>query len=967
MKKLLLLFLLFTGFCKAQIINIPNPDFKDMLVNAGPNDWIAFTSLAEDAPAVVIDTNQDGQIQTTEAALIVKLNLENHNLQGGIVGITSFVNLVDLNMDFCNLVSADVSNMPNLKFLRVRENDDLANLNVTGNAQLQEIDCTYAFELTALDLTGLTNLKKLTANRCNLTSLNLSPVPNLEMLGVHTNQLGALDVSVTPNLKSLSCSNNHLTTLNVSSLTQLESLDCSTNNLTTLNLGTISNLTILGCSSNQLTSLNLSSLDNLTRLGCAENPLGSINLTPLVHLTDLDCSGNQLTTLDLSSQTQLEMLICSSNQLTTLNTAPLINMGHLNISSNLFSAIDLSPMPALGHFNCGYNQFMAYTFPADNVIQEFYCTGNPGAILDLAGLSDLEDLRCGGAQLTSIISTQPNPVYMMRVEDSPLLTTFDSSNLVDLHEVNFGVNALQALDISQNPGIMINSSDPFNDLTYINAKNGHDDSFGWGLLGAPNLEYICADEFEMTELALDFPGVSVNSYCSFVPGGLNNSISGNIIFDGNNNGCGSGDAPLLFTRFNVTHNSESGSAFSNTTGNYAIFTQDGSYTLTPIVENGSFFTFSPPSATITFAAVNGQTFMQSFCVTPNGIHADAEIMIVPLGAARPGFDAHYKLIYKNKGNQVLNGNIVLTFDDTRTDFVSATPAINSQSVNTLSWGYSNLAPFEVRSIDFTINLNGPMETPPLNDADILDFNADMVFVIPDNAPFVTSAQLHQIIVNSLDPNDKTCLEGNTISPDMIGDYVHYNINFENIGTAPAQNVVVKDAIDTSKFEIETLQVTYASHPVETRVNGNIVEFMFENINLPGTSGQNKGNVVFKIKTKPTLVLGNSISNKAEIFFDYNFPIETNAATSTFSLLKNDEFKTDATIGIAPNPAKNKVNVKADSNIKSIQLFDGQGRILQTSTQNNREVSFDISGKSNGVYFLKITTEKGTKTEKLIKN
>lgn len=423
---------------------------------------------------------------------------------------------------------------------------------------------------------------------------------------------------------------------------------------------------------------------------------------------------------------------------------------------------------------------------------------------------------------------------------------------------------------------------------------------------------------------------------------------------------------MLFTQFNIAHASQSGAASSNMSGNYTIFTQTGSYTLTPIVENSSYFTFSPPSATINFPTLNGQMVNQSFCVTANGIHADAEIVIVPFSTARPGFDSHYKLIYKNKGNQVLNGTIALTFDDARTDFVSATPTVNSQTLNTLSWNYSNLAPFEVRSIDFTINLNGPMETPPLNDGDMLDFSTDMVFIIPDNAPFVTSAELHQIIVNSLDPNDKTCLEGNTISPDMIGNYVHYNINFENIGTAPAQNVVVKDAIDTGKFEIETLQVTYASHPMVARVNGNIVEFMFENINLPGTSGDNKGNVVFKIKTKPTLVLGNTISNKAEIFFDYNFPIETNEATSTFTLLKNNEFKTDTTIGVAPNPTKDKVKIKANSNIKTLQLFDIQGRLLQASTESNTEVSLDLSAKSNGIYFLKVTTEKGSKVEKILK-
>jgi hypothetical protein len=42
----------------------------------------------------------------------------------------------------------------------------------------------------------------------------------------------------------------------------------------------------------------------------------------------------------------------------------------------------------------------------------------------------------------------------------------------------------------------------------------------------------------------------------------------------------------------------------------------------------------------------------------------------------------------------------------------------------------------------------------------------------------------------------------------------------------------------------------------------------------------------------------------------------------------------------------------------------QGRILQTMLGNQKVL--DISDKANGIYFLKITTEKGSKVEKIIK-
>lgn len=52
---------------------------------------------------------------------------------------------------------------------------------------------------------------------------------------------------------------------------------------------------------------------------------------------------------------------------------------------------------------------------------------------------------------------------------------------------------------------------------------------------------------------------------------------------------------------------------------------------------------------------------------------------------------------------------------------------------------------------------------------------------------------------------------------MIGDYVHYKIRFENTGTFPAQNIVVTDLIDISKFDISSLQMIDAFYSCTTRI------------------------------------------------------------------------------------------------------------------------------------------------------
>ena len=73
----------------------------------------------------------------------------------------------------------------------------------------------------------------------------------------------------------------------------------------------------------------------------------------------------------------------------------------------------------------------------------------------------------------------------------------------------------------------------------------------------------------------------------------------------------------------------------------------------------------------------------------------------------------------------------------------------------------------------------------------------------------------------------------------------------------------------------------------------------------------------------------SVTKKGNIFFDYNFPIETNLATTLFQDLVVDQHAIDASISIYPNPTKEVVNVKADSEIRSIIIYDVQDRLLMT--------------------------------------
>ncbi|MCD8518668.1 MAG: T9SS type A sorting domain-containing protein, partial [Flavobacterium sp.] len=180
------------------------------------------------------------------------------------------------------------------------------------------------------------------------------------------------------------------------------------------------------------------------------------------------------------------------------------------------------------------------------------------------------------------------------------------------------------------------------------------------------------------------------------------------------------------------------------------------------------------------------------------------------------------------------------------------------------------------------------------------------------------------------------------------------------------NIVLKICIDLSKFDITTLVPLKSSHDFFTRINGNKVEFIFENINLDFNDATNDGYVLFKIKTLPSLVLGDTFTNNANIYFDYNFPITTNTYTTTVAALSTQDFDFGTYFTLYPNPAKDVLNIQAkqDLKINSIEIYNQLGQIVMAST--NTLNTIDVSNLASGTYFVKINTQKGSANVKFVK-
>lgn len=635
-------------------------------------------------------------------------------------------------------------------------------------------------------------------------------------------------------------------------------------------------------------------------------------------------------------------------------------------SSNISSLAGLEHFFYIDNFTCNSNLLTSFDF--DNLtFIDLSLSGNQISSISIeASKSTINNLVLHDNNFTSFefmpTSSNPNAVKLYMYNND--LTSMTLAGV--FHIVHVQATLLTHLDLSNchvvNVYVGGNSS-----LSSINIKNGHVNTENIIGLTVAGVDYICIDE---GDLQGDFipGGIPVNSYCSFTPGGQFYTLSGMSIFDGDINGCGPSDAASPNMKFNIANGSVSGTVISNTSGSYSIPVQAGTHTITPILENPTYFSVSPASVTVTFPEIPSPA-LQNFCITPNGTHHDVSIIAMPSGAAVPGFDAYYSIKITNTGNQLASGTVQFTYDEAVLDFISASGGDATGTSGQLSILYSNIQPFASQFITLTFNLNSPMETPALNQDDVLQFSATAINTATDESPANNTMAFPQTVVNSMDPNHKTCVEGPTIPPSMVGEYVHYKIDFENLGTFPATNVVVKDMIDTAKFDVATLVPVASSHSFITRITEtNRVEFIFEGINLPFDDANNDGYIVFKIKTLPTLVLGNTFSNTASIYFDYNFPIITNTESTTITALSSPDFDFVNFFTMYPNPAGEMLNLlkTAEITVSSFSIYNMLGQQLIVIPNAANIDSVDISTLGAGTYFLKVITDRGSSAIKFIK-
>lgn len=390
--------------------------------------------------------------------------------------------------------------------------------------------------------------------------------------------------------------------------------------------------------------------------------------------------------------TNVDYLYVHNNNLVTVDLSSLVNLKFLKINDNSLISLDVSDLVNLESIQCYNNQLVS---------------------LDFSGLTNITVINSDNNQLSSLILSDNFELVHLYCENN-LLTSLDASDSSNLLQIQCSSNNLTTLNIKNDSVEFIDFSDN------------------------SSLQYVCIDGAQLIEVEdqiaeYGYTNCYANSLCSFNQGEVFYTLTGNVKYDENNDGCSSIDIDYKDLILTVLDGANSGDLYSNSNGDYHFNVQAGNYSITPTIPNATYFNISPTTTSVAFPDMSSP-YIQDFCITPTGSYPDLKISIETIDSDYD-YTATYRINYSNQGTMTQSGFVNFSFDDNVIDFSSANPMVSEQNTNELIWEFNDLKPFETRSIEFILDFN----VPPINNGDVLNFigniSSDLTEITPSDNVF----------------------------------------------------------------------------------------------------------------------------------------------------------------------------------------------------------------------------------------
>ena len=440
------------------------------------------------------------------------------------------------------------------------------------------------------------------------------------------------------------------------------------------------------------------------------------------------------------------------------------------------------------------------------------------------------------------------------------------------------------------------------------------------------------------------------------------SASGQVYYDRNSNG--QRDADETAWRQTVSLTPGNYMTFPDSAGQYQFFLpQNGTFqaTVDPV---SPYITADPASFTLSTAqnSANGVDIR----LWPTSLALDATVRVREVVGPRFGFRGRLSVSVFNPGT--------LPADSVRVT-LDCGPDFAFQQFFPVPGTADSILSLDLSGPALSVMLSG---LEPLERQDFLADGQLTTFLFPGDTLFcrtevstfpATDIQaannrdsLYWIVSGAYDPNDLTLYPGPQVTttqllPDGSLDLT-FRVRFENDGNAPTDFVRVETEYD-ARLRPETFILGPASAPASVRFLGNHrLELAFSGLRLQPASADSlaaQGFVFFRMRSLPGLKTGDLLSQQAAIYFDFNPPVQTDAATveiTSPSSVTDSSRPEEAGFRTWPNPVRSGQRVYftplAGSANGEVLLTDRQGRVLR---RGDFAEGLELRGLSSGMYWV----------------
>lgn len=434
-------------------------------------------------------------------------------------------------------------------------------------------------------------------------------------------------------------------------------------------------------------------------------------------------------------------------------------------------------------------------------------------------------------------------------------------------------------------------------------------------------------------------------------------VSGKVYVDANNN-CtwDAAETGIANMRLRVTP----GNILVNTdnSGNYSVRLPIGTYTIAQIPVAG-WTAVCVAAPVVTVSAVNTTYSGNNIAETATTTGANLE---VTTGSAvfRRGFKNDMVVTSANKGAEVAtNATISVTFPEGIIP-TSAMPEWSSVSGNIYTWTLGDLAPGANACVKIrqTIALTYSV-------GDTLTYTTATSTTATDVEPGNNTHVYSRPVVGAIDPNQITVLPAGEGERGYIADsqLLHYTVEFENLGTYEAANVIITDELPAD-LDCADFDIVMASHSCHYQLNNSKLQVFFDEINLPcrkDDPANCQGFVTFSVKPAKGVAPNTGLPNKADIIFDFEAPLATGSVLNTIYPLtmlgrRNALF-------VYPNPVvSGSCTIAARDYISGIELvrvdvLDITGRLVKREQISGTAPTLSLDELPGGTNYVLRATDK----------